>query len=500
MLTVEQYEYIRIAHRIYGKKIKEIARDTGHSKNTVKKALRGEYRGYNVRMRQAYPVLGPYISIIDSWLRADKERPKKQRHTAKRVYDRLCYEHGFEGSSRTVRRYVHDARRRLGLNADQVFIPLDPQLGVEGEVDWGTCQAVLAGEQVKLKMFCIRSKGSGKHLVQCFPCERQQALFEGHIRGFSFFHGIFPVLIYDNLTTAVEKVLRGKDRKLQESFTKFQAYYNFTPRFCNPGQGHEKGGVEGLVGYARRNYMVPVPEADSLEDLNRCLWDQCMAYGGYRMAGRDKTVNELYEEEKERLLALPHIPFSNIESYSCKVDKYSTVIIDKNHYSVPTRYAGLKVQGIVYVDRVEIFQGSQKIACHGRVYGNNKWQLDPFHYLELISRRPLAFGAARPILQWRQHWPASLEELLKRFSEKQGSSRGTKDFIKVLLLFKEHDEGRVIEAVEKAVSAQVSTSDAVEHILLNPRDSRGICFGPVESWPRLSPPDLSVYSRIGGEL
>jgi transposase len=499
MLTVNQYEYIRIAHRIYGKKIKEIARDTGHSKNTVKKALRGEYRGYKLRKRQVYPVLGPYISIIDSWLRADKHWPVKQRHTAKRVYDRLCHEHGFEGSNRAVRRYVHDARRRLGLNTDQVFIPLDPQLGVEGEVDWGTCQAVLAGEQVKLKMFCMRSKGSGKHLVQCFPCERQQAMFEGHIRGFSFFHGIFPVLIYDNLTTAVEKVLRGKDRKLQASFTKFQAYYNFTPRFCNPGQGHEKGGVEGLVGYARRNYMVPVPEANSLEDLNRRLWDRCMAHGGYRIAGRDKTVNELYEEEKQRLLALPHIAFSNIESYPCKVDKYSTVIIDKNRYSVPTRYAGLKVQGIVYVDRVEIFQGSQKIACHDRVYGNNKWQLDPFHYLELISRRPLAFGAARPIVQWRQHWPACLEELLKRFSEKQGSSRGRKDFIKVLLLFKEHDEGRVIEAVETAVSAQVSTSDAVEHILVNARDCRATCFDPVESWPRLSPPDLSVYSRIGGE-
>lgn len=154
----------------------------------------------------------------------------------------------------------------------------------------------------------------------------------------------------------------------------------------------------------------------------------------------------------------------------------------------------------MHVDRVEIFHGAQRIACHRRVYGNNKWQLDPFHYLALISRRPLAFADARPIRQRRKHWPQCLEELLERFSDKQGTTRGTKDFIKVLLLFQDHDEGRVIKAVEKAVSAQVSTSDAVEHLLLDDRDSTGPSFSPVDRWPRLSPPDLSVYSRIGGAL
>jgi hypothetical protein len=311
---------------------------------------------------------------------------------------------------------------------------------------------------------------------------------------------VFPVLIYDNLTTAVEKVLRGTDRKLHESFKRFQAYYNFTPRFCNPGQGHEKGGVEGLVGYARRNYLVPVPEADSVDELNRRLWDQCMAYGGHRIAGREKTVNEQYEEETGLLVPLPSIPFSNIESSAGKVDKYSTVIIDKNRYSVPTRYAGLRVRAIVQVDRVELFHGAQRIACHRRIYGNNKWQLDPFHYLELLSRRPRAFADARPIRQWREHWPQSLEQLLVRFSEHQGTTRGTKDFITVLLLFTEHDEARVIAAVEKAVSARVSTSDAVEHLLLEDRDAHKPLFAPLDRWPRLSAPDCSVYSRIGGEL
>ncbi|MDO9528050.1 MAG: IS21 family transposase [Syntrophales bacterium] len=500
MITVDQYNYIRTAHRVYGKKIRAIARDTGHSRNTVRKALSKELCDYSARKDQPYPALGPYLDIIDRWLKGDKDNPKKQRHTAKRIYSRLCYEHGFEGSDRTVRKYVHDARRLLGLDNSLVFIPLDPEPGLEAEVDWGTSHAILAGEHVKLKMFCMRSKGSGKHFVQCFPCERQQALFEGHIQAFDFFGGVFSTLIYDNLTTAVDKVLRGRDRKINESFLKFQAYYNFTPRFCNPAQGHEKGGVEGLVGYARRNYMVPVPEAQSLEELNRRLLDECMAYGNHRMSGREETVNELYEKEKQHLLLIPEVRFSNIETFSGKVDKYSTMIMDKNRYSVPTRYAGLKVQAITCVDRMDIFHGSRKIAAHRRLYGNNKWQLDPFHYLELISQRPQAFESARPIRQWRKVWPECLEQILERFCEKQGHTSGTKDFVNVLMLFKEHKKEDVVSAVEGALSAGVSSSEAVEHILISRIAPVEYSPVPLNNWETLPPPDVSVYSRIGGAL
>ena len=382
MLKVDQYSFIRTAHRVYGKKIKQIARETGHSKNTIKKVLRGEYSGYKPRITQPYPTLGAYLNIIDQWLKDDKQRPKKQRHTAVRVFNRLKQEHDFQGSETTVRRYVREAKLRLGVGCPQVFIPSDPEAGVEAEVDWGQCIAILGSVETRLKLFCMRSKFSGKHFVRCYPCERQQALFDGHIRGFSFFGGVFPVLIYDNLTTAVQRILCGKNRILQESYDKFRGYYNFVPRFCNRGQGHEKGGVEGLVGYARRNYMVPVPVADSLEDLNQKLLQECLAYGEHRIAGREHTVNELYEKEKEHLLTIPDIAYSNLETAGGKVDKYATVVVDKNRYSVPASYAYFKVNVVLYVDRVEIFYGSKKIASHDRLYGNNKWSLLPEHYLE----------------------------------------------------------------------------------------------------------------------
>jgi transposase len=500
MLKVDQYDFIRTGYRVYGKKIKQIARETGHSKNTIKKVLRGEYKGYKERDNQPFPVLAPYLDIIDGWLKRDKGSPKKQRHTAVRVYNRLVAEHGFKGAESTVRRYVREAKIRLGLNGQQAFIPSDPEAGIEGEVDWGRCLAIIGGVETKLKFFCMRSKFSGKHFVRCYPCERQQALFDGHIRGFAFFGGVFPVLIYDNLTTAVQKIFKGKKRSLQESYDKFRSYYNFDPVFCNRGQGHEKGGVEGLVGYARRNYMVPIPKADTLEELNEQLLKACMAYGAHhRIAGREKGVDELYEKEKDHLIALPDLPFGNLLTATGKIDKYSTVVVDKNRYSVPTRYVYCKANVVLHVDRVEIFYGNKRIASHDRLFSNNQWSLDPEHYLELIQQRPQAFYSARPIRQWRSSWPDCLERLLTLFTKKQGETKGVKDFISVLMLYKEYEANTLETAIEEALDANTGSSDAVKHILINSRD-KSTDFSSLTNWQALPPPDVSVYHQIGGVI
>lgn len=205
--------------------------------------------------------------------------PKKQRHTAKRIFDRLRVEYDFSGAESTVRHYVRSAKIRLGVQIAKAFIPLEPDIGREAEVDWGAAVALIGGQATPIKIFCMRSKYSGKHFVRCYPCERQQAFFDGHVQAFAFFGGISQTLIYDNLTPAVQKVLRGKQRLEQEAFTRFHAYYNFTPCFCNPASGHEKGGGEGLVGYVKRNYLVPVPQGESLAEINEKILVQCLSYG-----------------------------------------------------------------------------------------------------------------------------------------------------------------------------------------------------------------------------
>jgi transposase len=495
MIRMDQYGYIRTAHRVYKKSIKQICRETGHSRETVRKVLRNEPFGYSPRTAQPYPVLGPYLSVIDQWLTEDKNQPKKQRHTAKRIYDRLVQGYGFTGGDSTVRHYVRKAKIRLGVNAIQAVIPLEPDCGQEAEVDWGSATAVIGGEKTPVKFFCMRSRYSGKHFVRCYPCERQQAFLDAHLHAFAFFGGIFPVLVYDNLTTAVRKVLRGKGRVEQAEFTKFHAYYNFTPRFCNPASAHEKGGVEGLIGYVRRNYLVPIPEAESWEDLNDRLLQACLAYGDHRIRGREGTVNELFAGEQGQLLPLPETPFTVIQIISGKVDAYATVIVDKNRYSVPAFYAGLKVQVHLAVTHVEIFHNGKRLATHLRLFGNNKWQLNPDHYLELIQQRPEAFHGARPLRRWRETWPPCLEKLLARFQESQGETAGLKDFIAVLLLYRENGGEKIEAAVELALDHHLSSSQGVKHLLLQTKSEPG--FAPLQQWPATITPDLSPYSQLG---
>ncbi|MFH1215480.1 MAG: IS21 family transposase [Pseudomonadota bacterium] len=465
---MDQYEFIRTAHRVYGKNISELVRATGHSRNTVKKAIRGEPWGYKEREKQVFPVLGSYLSIIEGWLKQDKEQPKKQRHTARRIYNRLQSEHDYQGSESNVRRYVRMARLNLGLDLScQVFIPCEPDADQEAEVDWGSAAAVLAGETVRLKFFCMRSKYSGKHFVRFYPCERQQALFDAHIKGFEFFGGIFPVLIYDNLTTAVRKVLQGKKRLEQEGFRKFKAYHNFTSRFCNPDSGNEK------------------------------ILRQCMAYGSHKMAGRSQSVAELYEEEKIHLLEQPEAIYSNIQPHEARAGKYATVTVDKNRYSVPWRYAGRKLKILLHVERVEIFFGGKKLAVHERLFGNNKWSLAPDHYLELIQKRPMSFNSARPIRQWREQWPESLHRLLASFCRCQGETKGIKDFISVLMLYSRYQPGEIEAAVELALEKNLSTSEGVQHLLIYANEAGNI-IAPLSSWPSLPSPDVAVYGVLGG--
>lgn len=494
---MDQYELIRTAHRKYGKNISELSRMTGHSRNTIKKAIRGEAWGYKERTQQPFPVLAPYLSTIDKWLESDKKQEKKQRHTARRIYNRLISECGFKGGESTVRRYVRFSKIKLGLDSPGAFVPCDPGLGQEGEVDWGTAHGIINGKKIKLKFFCMRSKYSGKHFVRMYPCERQQAFFDGHVYAFSFFGGVFPVLIYDNLTTAVRKVLQGKKRLEQESYKKFRAYYSFESRFCTPGQGHEKGGVEGMVGFVRRNYMVPIPEAESLEELNEKLLDSCRQYGSHTISGREQSVDVLFSQEKQSLISLPQTPFCNIQVHAGKADKYSTVIVDKNRYSVPSRYAGYPVKVQAMVDRVDIYFGGKKIASHFRLFNNNKWSLHPDHYLELIQQRPQSFDFARPILQWKKQWPECLHNLLERFRNSLGQTGGTKDFLNVLMLYRDYDTDEVESAVALALEQGVSNSGGIRHILIY-LNSPACIIPAVTGWEGSSVPDLSRYDQLGG--
>jgi hypothetical protein len=343
----------------------------------------------------------------------------------------------------------------------------------------------------------MRSRFSGRHFVRAYPCEKQQAFFDAHIHAFRFFGGVFPTVVYDNLTSAVKKVLTGHSRIEQDGFRKLRSYYSFEARFCNPGSGHEKGGTEGAIGYIRRNYLVPIPVAESFEELNERLLTACLLHGAHHTADRTEDVASLFEMEKEHLIELP-APFANIRLLDAKADKYSTVIIDKNRYSVPVSYAQLKVRIELSVDRVHIFYDNRRIASHERLFGNNKWQLDPQHYLELIQRKPGAFDSALVIRKWRPAWPRCLEDLLCRFKERQGETVGIKDFISVLMLYRDYPPEEIETVVQRALDNSISHSEGIRHMLMysGPEEH----FEPLPGWPATLVPDVARYAELGVTL
>ena len=240
---MDQYSYIRTAVRVYKTGIRELSKETGHSRVTIRKVLREEARGYSNRQHQFYPVLAGYLKIIDGWLEGDRSEPRKQRHTARRIYHRLVNEHGYAGSEEAVRRYVRLTKPRLGLDGSEVFVITDPECGREAEVDWGRAGAVIRGVKTPIYYFCMRSRFSGKPFVRAYSCEKQQAFFDGHIHAFAFFGGVFPTLVYDNLKSAVQKILSGRGRVEQESFQRFRAYYTFEARFSQNSRTYASDGL-----------------------------------------------------------------------------------------------------------------------------------------------------------------------------------------------------------------------------------------------------------------
>lgn len=492
---MDQYSFVRSAHRVYGKSIAAIARETGHDRKTVRKALQGEYVGYSQRRSQPFPAVGPYMAIIDGWLLADLDAPPKQRHTGVRVYERLRAEHGYHGCDSAVRRYVRQAKERLGLGAVKAFVPCDPACAVEAEVDWGQADVLLAGQLARVRVFCMRSKFSAMCFVRLYRCEQQQILFDGHMRAFEFFGGVFPVLVYDNLSTAVRKILKGRERQEQEAFRRFRGYYSFEARFCSPGQAHEKGGVEGLVGFARRNFLVPVPAAESLEALNEELLGRCLAYTGRTVHGREEPVGQLFAQERPRLAALPAAPFANQRITQARVSGYATVMVGQNRYSVPTRHAGRQAKVLLGVDEVAVCVDGRRVARHARLYGTGKWQLDPEHYLELLLKRPGAFETARPILAWRPSWPAPFEALLAAWRQRLGESAGVKEFVRVLLLVRDHGQAEVAAAAELALENNIRSCEGLRQLLVGLAPQRR--FPPLADWPGMPPPDVAAYGRLG---
>jgi transposase len=508
MIIVEQKEQIRRAFYIEGKSIRQIQRETGYHRQTIRKALQdGEVPRYQLKGSRPSPVLGPVRPIIDRWLEEDQGQPRKQRHTAKRIYERLTNEYGFDGAESTVRHYVGQRRKQM---RNKVFIPLEYAPGQIGQMDFGQAQVIIAGEQLIAHLFCLRLGYSKQPFVTALPSQAQEAFFEGHVRAFDFLGGVPHVLVYDNLKVAVKRVLEGRNREEQATFVAFRSHYLFESRFCTPRKGHEKGRVEGLVGYARRNWLVPTPEYATWDALNAYLLSKCSAEGQRRLRRMKTTIGEALVQEQAQFLPLPSHPYRCCTVRPARANGFGLVTFQTNRYSVPADHAHEALWLRAYVDRVEITNGSQVLAVHVRCYKREQDVLNPLHYLPLLEQRPGAWEQAKPILEWQQRWPQVYDDYLAALRDRMSISQATREFVHILQLHEDYPEDIIAQALQQALEGYCYTVDGVKQIVrrlaepactVAPLEGDDLPVPDVASvvWPELDQFDRLLHTVAGGE-
>ncbi|MCA1706258.1 MAG: IS21 family transposase, partial [Actinobacteria bacterium] len=401
---VELYEQIRKARqREEGISIRELARRFHVHRRDVRQALSSAVppTPRNIAPRPA-PVLGPWKSVIDDWLEADRSAPRKQRHTARRVWQRLVEEHGVDVGESTVRRYVAEVRRRQELPLVEVAVPQHHRLGEEAEVDFGTASVYLGGLLTEVSLFLMRLSASGRAYCHAYLNETQEVFLDGHVRGFAHLGGVPGRIRYDNLKAAVTRVLRGRNRIEAERFVALRSHYGFDSFFCLPGPdgAHEKGGVEGEVGRFRRRHLVPVPHVGSMDELNALLLAAAARDDRRYIAHRRITVGEHFALEAPALGPLPPEAFDPAVVDSYRVDTKSRVCVRQCRYSVPVRYAGRRLEVRLGAEVVETLDGAAVVARHPRGRkGEEVLVLD--HYLEVLRLKPGALPGATALARAR---------------------------------------------------------------------------------------------------
>ena len=381
-------------------------------------------------------------ATIDQIVMADRSAPSKQRHTAKRIFERLRVEHGFAGSYTIVKDYLREQHAR----SQEVFVPLAHPPG-HAQADFGEAVAVIGGVKQKIHFFCLDLPHSDAGFVKAYPAERIEAFLDGHNAAFALLGGVPKSILYDNTKLAVGRILGDGKRHRMRAFAELQSHYLFLDRFGWPGKGNDKGKVEGLVGYARRNFLVPIPAFATFVELNAHLEQRCLERLDHRVRGHAETIGERLVRDLAALQVRPAVPYEACERWPGRVSSLSLVRYERNDYSVPTAYGHRAVLVRGYVDEVVIVCGAEIIARHQRSYERADFIFDPLHYLALLEQKTGALDQA-----------AALQGLdlpeafatLRRLLEARMGKAGKREYVQVLRLLETFRLDDVHAAVREA--------------------------------------------------
>jgi len=419
--------------------------------------------GYRRQKPRRRPKIEPFLATLEEILEADKRAPKKQRHSALRIFERLRDEHGYSGGYTTVKDAVRDWKQ----SHKEVFLPLAHPPG-EAQVDYGFAEVVVAGVPVKVALFVMTLPYSDAIYIQAFPRECTESFLEGHKRAFTFFGGVPKRISYDNAKVAVAKILGHREREVTREFLRLKSHYLFQDHFCLVRRANEKGHVERLLDFARAHYLVPVPRVKSLADLNAELQKQCTADLQRQLRGKTAPQRELLNEERTSMLPLPQQEFDARRLTQAAANSLSLVRFDTNSYSVPVKYGHRKITVIATVDEVRLVFENRLIARHERHWGREQFIFEPVHYLALLERKPGGFDHARPLVDWQL--PACFD-VLRRRQEREPTGLGTREFIRVLRLLEQATIRELEGAVEYALDIDITDADSIRVILEHRRES-----------------------------
>jgi transposase len=464
---VELFEQLRREYEFGVGTVSGVARKFGVHRRMVRQALAAANPPERKRPTRKHPKLDAVCDFIDQILRADLGAPRKQRHTAHRIFVRLREElPAHPIAERTVQAYVCKKKLELGLTSRAVSIPQIYDWGGEAQADWYEAVVELDGESQILQFFSLRSMASGAAFHRAYLRATQQAFLEAQQLAFHYFGGVFRRLRYDNLTSAVKKILRGHRREETERFLLFRSHWQFEASFCNPARGNEKGGVEGEIGYFRRNHLVPVPGFTSLDELIEWLLDECRKDYSRQIGERKLTVGQGLLIEREQLLPLQAEDFDLAEESFCRVDGKGCVAAKTNRYSTPLR-VGLQARVRLWPASVEVFYEGEVVARHVRCYERGREILNLEHYLDVLRHKPGAFAGSKPLSQWRAEgrWTAAHDQFWLALQKRHGSQAGTRLMIELLQLGHKVGYERLAQAIAQALEFGAMDAAAVRYLL-----------------------------------
>ncbi len=506
---MELFEQIRREYEHGAGTIQGVSRKLGVHRRQVRDALANAMPRERKTPERERPRLEPLIPFIDAILAVDQKAPRKQRHTARRIFNRIRAElPDAQAAESTVRQYVRERKLALGLSRAEIFVPQSYPWGREAQVDWYEATVEIDGSPQKAYIFCMRSMASGGAFHRAFPHASQLAFLEAHEAAFQYFGGQFAVLRYDNLKSAVQKILRGHRREETARFIGFRSHWGFQAEFCNPGEGHEKGGVEGEAGYFRRNHLTPVPKAKNWEDLNRTIAAASKQDEQRIIEGRTQTVGAGMIVEAEHLRPLLAEGFDLAAISFPTVNGLGCAKVLTNLYSAPLR-EGVEVQARTHAGYVEIWHGGACVARHERCFDRFKKVLDLEHYLDALTKKPGALAGSTALEQWRAQgrWPASYDRFWDGLQRRQGKQEGTAAMIDALLLGRAFGYAELTAAIEKTLEYGCFNVDAVRLLLPEQAPRRrpeAVEVGVLRRYDR-PPPVIANYdqllpSRAAGEV